>query len=91
MRLARLYTLHESGAPSSEAACRRGVAYLLHTQLDDGSWHVQSRAPKFQPHFPSGFPHDHDQWISAAATAWATIGLAFAAGPDAGSATVAAR
>jgi Squalene-hopene cyclase C-terminal domain len=70
-----LYTLHEVGQPSSDAAYRRGVAYLLRTQLEDGSWHVHSRAPKFQPYFQSGFPYDHDQWISAAATAWATIAL----------------
>jgi hypothetical protein len=70
-----LYTLHELGKPSSDAAYRRGVTYLLRTQLEDGSWHVHSRTPKFQPYFQSGFPHDHDQWISAAATAWATIAL----------------
>ena len=31
---------------------------------------------KIQPYFESGFPYGHDQWISQAATAWATIGLA---------------
>ena len=45
----------------------------------DGSWHVASRAPKFQPYFQSGFPHDHDQWISSAATAWGAIALSYAA------------
>ncbi len=71
-----LYAMHELGTPSSDSAYRRGVAYLLKTQLPDGSWHVASRAPKFQPYFQSGFPHDHDQWISSSATAWATIALA---------------
>jgi hypothetical protein len=33
---------------------------------------------KFQPYFESGFPHGHDQWISAAATAWATMALTLA-------------
>jgi len=33
----------------------------------------------FQPYFQSGFPHDHDQWISQARTAMATIALTFAA------------
>ena len=70
-----LYTMHELGVPASDAAYQRGVVYLLRTQLEDGSWHVASRAPKFQPYFQSGFPHDHDQWISAAATAWAAIAL----------------
>lgn len=74
-----LYTLHELGIPSTDAAYRRGIDYLLKTQLGDGSWHVTSRAVKFQPYFQSGFPHDHDQWISAAATAWATISLSYAA------------
>jgi hypothetical protein len=54
------------------------VAFLLRTQLPDGSWHVASRAPKFQPYFQSGFPHDHDQWISGCATAWAAIALSYA-------------
>lgn len=76
-----LYTLHELGVPASDPAYQRGVAYLLRTQLEDGSWHVRSRSPKFQPYFQSGFPHDHDQWISSAATAWAAIALSNAV-PD---------
>ena len=74
-----LYTLHEAGVPSTDPAYRRGVDYLVRTQRDDGSWYVKSRAPKFQPYFQSGFPHDHDQWISMAGTAWAAAGLSFAA------------
>ncbi|MDQ6758494.1 MAG: ankyrin repeat domain-containing protein, partial [Acidobacteriota bacterium] len=77
-----LYALSSSGLPATDAAYRRGLAYLLKTQLDDGSWHVASRAPKFQPYFQSGFPHDHDQWISSAATAWASMALS-ASLPDA--------
>ena len=73
-----LYTLHELGTPTSNAAYQKGVQYLLRAQLADGSWHVTSRSPKFQPYFQSGFPHDHDQWISAAATSWATIALSYA-------------
>lgn len=72
-----LFTLHEMGVPVSDPSYRRGVAYLLRTQLDAGSWHVLSRAVKFQPYFETGFPHGQDQWISSAGTAWATIGLAF--------------
>jgi hypothetical protein len=37
---------------------------------------VRSRAPKFQPYFQSGFPYEHDQWVSSAATAWAVMALA---------------
>ncbi|MDQ2950004.1 MAG: terpene cyclase/mutase family protein, partial [Acidobacteriota bacterium] len=70
-----LYALSSAGVPAKDPAYRRGVAYLLQTQLADGSWRVASRAPKFQPYFQSGFPHDHDQWISSAATAWASMAL----------------
>lgn len=59
-----------------DAAYRRGVRFLLATQWPDGSWYVRSRAPKFQPYLQSGFPFEHDQWVSAAGTAWAVIALA---------------
>ncbi len=75
-----LYALHEAGVPASDAAYRRGAEFLLKTQLADGSWHVISRAPKLQPYFQSGFPHDHDQWISSMGTAWATIALSYRLG-----------
>jgi hypothetical protein len=55
---------------------RRGAQYLLRAQLEDGTWWVHSRAIGFQPYFETGFPHGRDQFISAAATAWAVIGLA---------------
>jgi hypothetical protein len=60
---------------------QRGIDFLLHTQLPDGSWHVRSRGFGFQPYFDSGFPHGHDQWISAAAASWATIALVYAVEP----------
>jgi hypothetical protein len=61
-----LYALHEAGMPASHEAYGRGVQYLARIQQNDGSWHVSSRAPKFQPFFQSGFPYDDDQWISSA-------------------------
>lgn len=73
-----LYALHEVGMPASNEAYGRGVQYLVRTQQNDGSWHVSSRASKFQPYFQSGFPYDDDQWISSAATAWAAMGIAYA-------------
>jgi ankyrin repeat protein len=77
-----LHALHETGRiEATDPRYRRGVDLLLRTQLDDGSWYVKSRAPKFQPYFQSGFPHDHDQWISAAATAYATMAIAPAMTP----------
>jgi hypothetical protein len=75
-----LHTLYASGLTAPDApAYQRGVQFLLRTQFPDGSWYVRSRAPKFQPYFQSGFPFNHDQWISSAATAWAAIALAPAA------------
>ena len=72
-----LTALAESGtAGMNGAAYRRGVGYLLSTQYPDGSWYVRSRSIKFQPYFESGFPFGHDQWISAAATAWAARAIA---------------
>jgi hypothetical protein len=72
--------LHETkNASPSDDRYRRGVEFLLRTQLDDGSWYVRSRAVKLQPYFQSGFPHDHDQWISTAATSFAVRALVPAA------------
>jgi hypothetical protein len=71
-----LWALRESGAVQpTDAVYQKGVKQLLDTQWADGSWYVRSRAPKFQPYFQSGFPYDHDQWISSAATSWAVRGL----------------
>jgi hypothetical protein len=55
---------------------KKGVAFLLATQAPDGSWHVISRATKFQIYFESGFPYGHDQWISTMGTGWAAAALA---------------
>jgi len=39
-------------------------------------WHVRSRSyPNQTNYFDTGYPHGRDQWISAAATSWACIGL----------------
>lgn len=72
-----LVALREGGGlRASDPAYRRGVAFLLSTHVEDGSWFVKSRAIPFQPYFESGFPHGHDQWISMAASSWATMALA---------------
>ena len=71
-----LVALQHGGVGLEHAAFRRGVEFLLRTQLEDGSWYVRSRAEPIQAYFESGFPHRADQWISAAATAWATTALA---------------
>jgi hypothetical protein len=72
-----LYALHASGQTATTVAYEKGVQYLLRTQLDDGTWFVRSRAFGFQPYFESGFPHGKDQFISAAATSWAAMALAY--------------
>ena len=38
-----LYALHELGQPASDPAIQRGIAFLLRTQAEDGTWHVTSR------------------------------------------------
>jgi ankyrin repeat protein len=71
-----LVALRTAGLSASDPAYARGARYLLETQQEDGSWHIQTRALAFQPYFESGFPHGFDQWISAAGTSWATMALA---------------
>jgi hypothetical protein len=78
-----IYTLRELGTAATDPAVQRGVAFLLRTQADDGTWMVKSRAMKIQPYFESGFPYGHDQWISQTGTAWAAMALSAAAAPDA--------
>lgn len=65
-----------AGITAQDSAYRRGIAFLLKNQLEDGSWYVRSRAVPLQPYFEGGFPHGHDQWISAAGTNWASMALA---------------
>jgi len=69
------------GLPASDPAIRRGIAFLLRTQLADGSWLVRTRSFPFQPYKESGFPYGKDQWISAAGTSWAAMALSLALPP----------
>ena len=74
-----LVALHRAGGMStSDPVYQRGLRYLLKTQGEDGTWHVKSRSKPFQAYFESGFPHGKDQFISCAASGWATIALALA-------------
>jgi ankyrin repeat protein len=70
-----LYALAQAGVSTTSLEFRKGISWLLENQARDGSWYVASRSVKFQPYFDSGFPYGHDQWISAAATAWAGLAL----------------
>lgn len=69
-----LFALRE-GAGAEPKTLAKAVQWLRAAQHADGTWFVKSRAPKFQPYFESGFPYGPDQWISAAATAWAVAAL----------------
>ena len=60
---------------SSNPVLGRASAFLLRTQLEDGSWLVRTRTVPFQPYKESGFPHGKNQWISAAGTSWAAWAL----------------
>lgn len=71
-----LFVLSELGDSTNEPAYRRGVAYLLASQHDDGSWFVQTRAKPVQMFFDNGDPHGKSQFISISATGWATTALA---------------
>jgi ankyrin repeat protein len=87
-----LYALAEGGGvKTNDSAFQRGVRFLLKTQHEDGSWHVKTRSLPFQPYFQSGFPYDHDQWISMAGTAWAAAALAVATEPTTEKVAVALR
>jgi Squalene-hopene cyclase C-terminal domain len=74
-----LLALHDAaGLATSDAVYQRGLAYLLKTQQDDGTWHVVTRSKPIQAYFETGFPHGKDQFISTAGSAWATWALVLA-------------
>jgi hypothetical protein len=78
-----LVALHDgAGMSTTDPVYQRGVAYLLRTQFEDGSWWVKTRTWPFQPHFNSQFPHGRDQWISQGGTAWASIALLYLLEPS---------
>jgi len=77
-----LYAMHRAGFSVKEAAYQAGLRYLLSTQAPDGTWHVKSRSLPFQPYFETGYPYDHDQWISAAGASYATMAIAAAVDPS---------
>jgi ankyrin repeat protein len=68
-----------AGIPASDPAYQRGLTFLLKAQKPDGSWHVKSRlhppAQVSPPYFETGFPYDHDQFVSAMGTSWAAAAL----------------
>jgi N-acyl-D-amino-acid deacylase len=75
--------LQVGGLAADHPAIEKGLQFLLRGQLEDGSWHVATRAKPFQTYFESGFPHEKDQFISIAASSWATLALLLALPEDA--------
>jgi len=73
-----LYALHEAGI-SPDRGWRRGISFLLGTQAADGTWRVRTRmispADVSPPYFTTGFPYRKDEYLSYAATSWATMAL----------------
>ncbi|MBI3289331.1 MAG: hypothetical protein HYZ74_07415, partial [Elusimicrobia bacterium] len=77
-----LVALHEAGGmATADPVYQRGLRHLLNTQVEDGSWHVVTRSRPFQTYFETGFPHGADQFISCAASGWATMALLLACEP----------
>lgn len=72
-----LFMLRQTGMAIDDPSAQRARDYLLKSQLPDGSWLVESRVKfKAQPYFENGDPHGEHQFLSTAATAWATAALA---------------
>ncbi len=72
-----LYMLCKTGTAVDLPAIARARDFLLKTQHDDGSWLAESHVTlKAQPYFENGDPYGEHQFLSTAATAWATAGLA---------------
>jgi N-acyl-D-amino-acid deacylase len=74
-----LYALNQAGQlRTDDPAYQKGVSYLLNTQLEDGSWKVQTRSFPVIPFVETSFPHGKSQFISAAGSTWATMALLLA-------------
>ena len=71
-----LFALHEAGTSLTSAVYRKGIAFLLRNQYQNGAWFVKTRAYPVQPYFESGYPFGRNQWISAAGASWASLAIA---------------
>jgi ankyrin repeat protein len=74
------------GIPVSDPRWQRGIAFLLKTQATDGSWHVPTGlhppAPLSPEYFESGYPYEHDQYLSIMGASWSVMALARALSPQ---------
>jgi len=64
-----LYFLNVAGVKNNDPSVERGVAFLVKTQNDDGSWPMKSRAHPGEKPFTNPVP------ITYFGSAWATMGL----------------
>jgi ankyrin repeat protein len=81
-----LVALHDgAGVAITDAAWRKGIAWLVRTQAADGTWRVTTRlrppAPLSPPYFDAGYPYEHDQFLSMSGAGWAVMALSYALGP----------
>jgi hypothetical protein len=82
-----LFALNQGGGVAvDDAAYRRGVAFLLETQAEDGTWFVRKWAYGYNTYFDAGFPYGKSQFISLAGTCWASMALSLAVDPSPGAA-----
>jgi len=71
-----LFALCVAGVPPTADSYQKGVAFLLGTQYQDGTWLVKTHSFPVQRYFESGFPFGRHQWISTAGTSWASLAIA---------------
>ena len=71
-----LYALKVAGVTPTDKAYRNGVAFLLGSQYQDGTWLVKTHSFPVHRYFESGFPFGRHQWISTAGTSWASLAIA---------------
>lgn len=71
-----LYALHIAGVAPTDETYKKGVAFLLGSQYQDGTWLVKTHSFPVQRYFESGFPYGRHQWISTAGTSWASLAIA---------------
>ncbi len=70
-----LLALQRAGVRPDSSSYRRGIAYLLRTQTDEGAWIVTTRNKPIQRWFDNGDPGGKHQFISFLSTGWATLAL----------------
>jgi hypothetical protein len=66
-----LYALHETDqVKADDASFQKGISFLLKTQHENGLMESEIAVLSFIPFVETKFPHEKDQFISAAGTNW---------------------